>query len=179
MKLRTLAVAGAAMFAFAGCSGGTHSSANRPAATPSARDAHQALIDATKCMRANGYPDWPDPVTNDSGDWVIPDSAPDVEKPAACADLFRAGKGGGQRPSRPPLSAEELAKARRWAECIRAHNVPTWPDPDSEGYFEAPDSLQPLDSNTVVSQAMAACTSSEPTGGIKVKGSGPTKPANH
>ncbi|MEU7873132.1 hypothetical protein [Dactylosporangium sp. NPDC049140] len=73
---------------------------------------------------------------------MIPDSAPDVEKPAACADLFRAGKGGGQRPSRPPLSAEELAKARRWAECVRAHNVPTWPDPDSEGYFEAPDSLQ-------------------------------------
>jgi hypothetical protein len=40
----------------------------------------------------------------------------------------------------PPPSAEELAKMAKFAQCLRTHGFPDWPDPDSRGAFLVPDS---------------------------------------
>ncbi|MFG2043533.1 hypothetical protein [Dactylosporangium sp. NPDC048998] len=117
-------------------------------------------------MRENGYPDWPDPVRFEDGHWGFPDSAPNVQPPSACARLFIAGKN--EQGPKPPTSAEYLAQARRWAGCMRAHGLPDWPDPDSEGYFDPPEHLRAKD-NVEQHNATNACTSQEPPQGTFMK----------
>jgi hypothetical protein len=36
----------------------------------------------------------------------------------------------------PPLTAEEIENARRYAECMRTNGAPDFPDPGPEGYFD-------------------------------------------
>ena len=63
------------MLALTACTGGGGGSA---APSPTHGPAPQALADAARCMRDNGYPEWPDPVRYEDGHWGWPDSAPDV-----------------------------------------------------------------------------------------------------
>jgi hypothetical protein len=126
-------------------------------------------------MRDNGVPNWPDPVRLENGRWGWPDSAPDVQPPAACADLFNRGKQQ-QQASAKPVSDAEMTQLRTWAACVRSHDVPDWPDPDSDGTFNPPARLQPLDQNSTLLNANRACASLEPPGGININpGAQPTK----
>ena len=173
MKLRTLAAAGAiTIIALAGCGGGGGGggggSNGQSTAASNGPDRRQTLMEAAKCARENGRPDWPDPTLNENGDWAFPDSVLDTGPPAACAAQFRSAKGH-QGPSRRPLSAAEMAELRKWADCIRTHNVPDWPDPDDEGVFHPPAGLGPAESNPQLRDAQAACKSLEPASGVKVR----------
>ncbi|MFC6015639.1 hypothetical protein ACFP2T_05465 [Plantactinospora solaniradicis] len=168
MKLRTLAVAGATIIALAGCSSGGGDSDAEPAAAPSADDRQQTLTEAAKCARENGRPDWPDPQLDDNGEWAFPEDVLDTRPPAACDDLFRSAKGAAP-PSRAPLSAADMDQLRKWAECIRSHNIPNWPDPDSEGVFIPPSDMHPLENNSAWRGARTACKSQEPPNGARVR----------
>jgi hypothetical protein len=136
---RTLAVVLAtAMIAIAGCDNNTPSGAH-PSASAST-DARAAWLDVAKCMRANGYPNFPDPVQIAQGVWDIPqstgDPAGDVNVPA-CDALIRKAKQGTNAAEQP--SARDMAKLRQYAKCMRAHGMPNHPDPDSDGNFGVDD----------------------------------------
>ena len=77
-KLRVLVVAAtlATLAALAGCGGG------EPAARPTSGVDHDKLVEAVKCMRASGFPDFPDPI-QDEGFWVIPEPAANLTPPPA------------------------------------------------------------------------------------------------
>jgi hypothetical protein len=170
MKFRMLPVAATAMLALTACTGGGGGSA---APGPTGGAVPKALVDAAKCMRDNGFPEWPDPVRLEDGHWGFPDSAPQVAAPPACAELFRAAKSA-QRPSR---AAPDLAKLRQWAACVRAHGVVDWPDPGSDGLFDPPARLKPIEDSPELNAATGPCESLEPPGGIGfVPGNGPSKP---
>jgi hypothetical protein len=164
MKFRLLPVAATAMLALSACTGGRGSSGPSPA--PGGPPA--ALVEAAKCMRANGLPQWPDPVRRPDGRWGWPDDAPEVTAPPACEELMRQGKSG-QQPSRRPLSAADMTLLRKWADCVRAHGIADWPDPDADGQFDPPARLRPLASNQELAAVSRACEALEPPGGIGMK----------
>jgi hypothetical protein len=162
-----LVVSGLAVIALAACSGG-HSSTPRPSASASAGavDLRTAWLNVSKCMRANGYPDFPDPVENANGQWEIPESAvagnPQVP---ACDALGRQAKQASKEASRP--SAENLAKIQQYARCMREHGVHDFPDPDEYGEMDV---TQDMRGNPAFDTARDACHQylpPQPPGGKK------------
>jgi hypothetical protein len=143
--------------ALAGCSaaGGTTSAATS-SSTPD--DETMAIVN---CYRAHGDPSFPDPVYDPSdGRWhfaVSPGSAPDSTQ-RACQHLFPTDN------SSPPVPQAQFQALVRLAQCIRQHGVPAWPDPDPDGSYPLPPSLQ---TKTPASEdALRACQQYVPSGGI-------------
>lgn len=149
---RCVLVLAAVLVALAGCGGG-----GKAGSQPSSGVDHEKLVEASRCMRNNGFPDFPDPIEDD-GRWVIPPPAADLTPPPACMDLFRGAKG---RPPQRQLSAEELTQRRKWADCIRKNGIPNVPDPDSDGNFNLPPELQPITNQPNWAKAREACKSFE------------------
>ena len=116
----------------AGC--GT-SSASHPAASPNV--AAQSLA-FSKCMRAHGVPDFPDPGDSLSGPYnsiagiAIPPTI-DLQSPAfqhaqgSCRSLLAAVFSPQGKPSITPSMKTTLIDH---AQCMRAHGVPSYPDPE-------------------------------------------------
>jgi hypothetical protein len=95
-----------------------------PSATAGPTRVHAALAYA-RCMRSHGVPDFPDPTSN--GNFVLPSSSVSSQETAAnqvCNHLLNVG---------PPLNAAQTQHALRqlvkYAQCMRAHGVPNFPDP--------------------------------------------------
>jgi hypothetical protein len=99
-----------------------------------------------QCLRDNGFPNIADPVmVNGRPEIPEPDTPPspavEEQARAACqpiADRLEAavsGSGEGGDGDGPPLSPEDAAKARGYAECMREHGLAGFPDPDSTGTF--------------------------------------------
>ena len=89
--MRAAAVIGlAAAASLAGCGGGP----DAPSGTESARTTQRtAFLEVARCMRAHGYPNFPDPVQDEQGRWKFPDSAPQTQtQPPACSQLARRAK---------------------------------------------------------------------------------------
>ena len=96
-----------------------------------------------QCLREHGVPNLPDPVMVDGR----PEFADISDLPSESVEramtqcrsisdrLRTATAGSGREEQQPPLSAEDLAKARRYAECMRDHGLAGFPDPDSTGLF--------------------------------------------
>lgn len=106
-----------------GCGSGGNSS---PQAAVSA--GYTQALKYANCMRANGVPSFPDP--SGDGNNIELGSGLDPQSPAfrtaaeACAKLQ---PGGG--PAFPHLSESRKLAALHFARCMRAHGVPTFPDP--------------------------------------------------
>ncbi|MGI5241079.1 hypothetical protein [Dactylosporangium sp. CA-139066] len=150
-RLVLLGAAATLALALAGCGGGA------PAAAPSGGADHGMLVEAAQCMRDHGFADFPDPVQAE-GRWVIPPPASDLTPPPECLDKFRGAKG---TDPRRPLSADQIAQRRTWAECIRGHGIPDVPDPDGEGNFVLPTGAAPLTGRPQWNEAREACRSLE------------------
>ncbi len=149
-----------ASFTLAGCASGagSGSSAAQTGGTPDA-----STMAIVTCYRTHGDPSFPDPVYDPSdGRWhfaVSPGSAP-ASTQAACQHLFPSDN------ASPPVPQAQFQQLVRLAQCIRQHGVPTWPDPDPDGSFPLPPSLQtktPADG-----AALGACKQYIPNGGIDV-----------
>jgi hypothetical protein len=90
----------------------------------------QALL-YSKCMRANGVPDFPDPQRQGNGVKVSVDK--DANTPAmkkalvACRDKLPQGDADG-----PDGGHIDSAKLVDWTKCMRA-KLPKFPDPDVRG----------------------------------------------
>ncbi len=127
----------------------------------------QALAYA-RCMRSHGVPDFPDPTPGPGGGFAFqingsPGSDLDRNDPrrqaagAACRSLLPGGE------QAPALSARKLAAEVKWAQCMRSHGLPGFPDPNAQGAF---DSSRFDDSSPAFQTASKACTALEPTGPI-------------
>jgi hypothetical protein len=89
--------------------------------------------------------------------------------------IFTAGWSGANGPAiaalvpggshAPPVSTQQLAAEVRWAGCLRAQGVLSFPDPNSQGAF---DSSKFDDRSPAFQTARNACKSVEPTGAIPV-----------
>lgn len=94
------------------------------------RSVHPSALAFSRCMRANGVPNFPDP--QPGGGFEFPASGAVSASPA-----FRSAQARCQRyaPSVGPLSpgappsAKTLAQLRRIASCMREHGVSQFPDP--------------------------------------------------
>ena len=114
-----------------------------------------------RCMRSHGIQDFPDPTTSPGGGVGIevhggPGSDLDRNNPRfmaanhACRSLEPGGGG------TPPQSAQQIAAEVKWAHCMRAHGLPSFPDPDRQGAF---DSSKFDESTPAFQSASTACQS--------------------
>ena len=132
------ALLGAALLALAGSLALTGCTGSHPGPAPSASaavgrdDARAAWLRVAECMRANGYPDFPDPTQDEHGVWNV--SYPiQGGGPAACDALVRRAKVGSNALDR--ISPSQMAGLREYAACMRSHGVAQFPDPDEDGNY--------------------------------------------
>jgi hypothetical protein len=117
-------------------------------------------------MRTHGIADFPDP-----------DSSGNIDlkslHPAAGSDLdpndprFKAALTA-CKSLQPTQSAaqqdQDAAQALKWAQCFRAHGVPNFPDPDSNGRISVGSLRRAgIDTNPQFQAAAAACAQYQPT----------------
>jgi hypothetical protein len=118
----------------------------------------------SQCIRSHGVPNFPDPVQTPSGGYgyrtvgIDPNSASFQGALQACKTLPSPWNSTGQQ-----LSPAEQQAWLNWAQCIRAHGLPDFPDPTFSGH-EVHDS-RVGSSSPQLQQAMAACKSQMPSVG--------------
>ena len=152
----TATLAGIALLA-AACSGGA-----KPVSA--ALTNYQKALAYSQCMRAHGEPGFPDPQPN--GDLLI--NGPKDHLNGAL--MNSAGKACQHlMPKSPPLTAAQqqklTAEALKFVACMRAHGLPTFPDPKvSSGGIEMqlPRSIMP--NSAVFKNAQQACKNLFPFG---------------
>ncbi len=105
--------------AVAGCGG----SSNAPRAA-----SFSTAVKFSKCMRSHGVPNFPDPTSggdlNLGGTGINPQSPSFQGAQKACAKFQPGGAG-----VFPKTSAAQTRQAVRFAQCMRAHGEPNFPDP--------------------------------------------------
>ena len=151
----------AASAVLAGCGSGGGPAGTRTTQGGGAPDTSISSLIA--CYRAHGDPSFPDPVYDpNDGRWhfaISPNSAPASTR-QACQRLTR-----NMTASRPVPQAQ-FQQLVRLAGCIRQHGVPNWPDPDPDGAFGLPPSLQKK--TPAYARAAQACQRYMPSGGLNV-----------
>jgi hypothetical protein len=110
------ALASAALLA--ACSGG-------PAHTAGQTGSHSALAYA-QCMRSHGLPNFPDP--NAQGGFSLPSGITPNSPQYLTADKACQSKEGGGHLS-PAKFAQLETRLLKFAQCMRTHGVPGYPDP--------------------------------------------------
>lgn len=142
--------------------GGSTSSSPSAQSGNSAKPFDQHFVAFAACMRSHGEPDYPDPQFTSSGGVRISPGHADPGSPAfksanrACHQLLPNG-------GAPVGAATTQAKAQevKFADCMRVHGVPNFPDPSHDGAFDLPAGL---DSNAPrFAQAEHACNSVQPS----------------
>ncbi len=133
----------------AGCGGGSnsHSSPNSSSFGGNVSRARAQYLGYAGCMRSHGVSGYPDPVVSGSADslsvGISPGSA-DPNSPAfksanrACHHLLpnrgaQAGPGG--------ISTQQQAQDVLFADCMRSHGVPSFPDIDHDGASILPSTI--------------------------------------
>ena len=143
------ALAGTALLA-AACGGG-----GAPASAQLTN--YQKALAFSQCMRAHGEPGFPDPQPN--GNLLI-----DGRKDHLNGALMNSASKACQHlmPKAPPLTASQqqklIARTLRFVACMRAHGLPTFPDPqvNSSGIaMQLPKGIQP--GSPVFRAAQQAC----------------------
>jgi hypothetical protein len=129
----------------AGCSalGGNPRAAGTGTPTASSSSPSAATYrQAAECIRAHGVPSFPDPTQNpQTGRWDLPSGTrkPPLSTLNACRSILsRLPETKGDAEDDPPLTAAEMAKAKKFAQCMRQHGLTDWPDPNATGEFMLP-----------------------------------------
>jgi hypothetical protein len=94
-----------------------------------------------RCMRSNGVPNWPDPSSTGAFD----KSKLTPQQLGASRSRVQAGQSacrhllpnGGTGPTAAQVQ-QVKAQALRFSQCVRAHGVPNFPDPDRTGRIPDP-----------------------------------------
>ncbi len=156
----------------AGCSGGSTvpavgspgGSAPAAAAGSGAGSPLAEAVAYSQCLRSHGVPNFPDPVQTPSGGYgyrtagIDPNSAAFQAALQGCRALPSPWNSTGQQ-----LTPTQQQAWLNWAQCIRAHGVPAFPDPTFSGR-EVRDSGIGSNSSQLQS-AMDACKSQMPSVG--------------
>jgi hypothetical protein len=118
----------------------------------------------SECMRSHGVPNFPDPVQTPSGHYgyrtngIDPNSAAFQGAIQACKSLPSPWNPTGQQ-----LSTSQQQAWLKWAQCVRTHGQPDFPDPTFSG-TEVHDAGVGSSSPQLQS-AMDACKSQRPSVG--------------
>lgn len=161
----------------AGCSGGAPSptaatAGTQPSSTVapaggSGASGSSPLAQAvaySQCMRSHGVSNFPDPVQTPDGGYgyrtngIDPNSAAFQGALQACKALPSPWNSTGQQ-----LTSAQQQAWLNWAQCIRAHGLPNFPDPTFSG-SEVHDSGVASNSPQL-QQAMGACKAQRPSVG--------------
>lgn len=163
-RRRTASLAGSLVaigLLISGCGGGSTSS--RAPSTDVANIGRQALAFAT-CMRSRGVSGYPDPQVADSGNGVQvrispgtanPDSSAFKNADRACQYLFP------DLVARSASSGQQQQQDLKFADCVRSHGVPAFPDADRHGAFTLPATMN--QQAPQFERAMTACTNEQPS----------------
>ncbi|MGH2883896.1 MAG: hypothetical protein ACRDPA_14575 [Solirubrobacteraceae bacterium] len=144
-----------------GCGG---SPAKSSAANPSGANIASQFVAYAACMRSHGLSGYPDPQTSASGNNVQvtispgslnPDSPAFKAADRACHRLLP--NGGTPAASGPHEQVQDL----QFADCMRSHGVPNFPDADRHGAFTLPSTMNQQAPQFKL--AATACTHAEPS----------------
>jgi hypothetical protein len=108
------------------------SNSSSPGSTAGQQTKYQQMVDFSQCMRSHGVPNFPDPGSGgalaiDGNTLHVSHSVMQAAQ-SACRHLL---PNGGQ-----PTAAERqqaISQALRFAQCMRTHGVPSFPDPKMSG----------------------------------------------
>ena len=158
-RTATLAAAVGIALLAAACGGGGTAAGPGASAKPSASKAQAQALAFSQCMRAHGVPKFPDPTINGNaisigGSMNSLDVSQSVLQAAmqACRKLMPNGGAPGNSP-------QDIAADVKFAQCMRSHGEPGFPDPNSSGVFV----LNGIDpSSSAFEAAQQACKSVMP-----------------
>ncbi|MDE3134736.1 MAG: hypothetical protein KGL15_11770 [Acidobacteriota bacterium] len=112
---------------------------------PKHRSAGNAMLAISKCMRAHGVTNFPDPSghgINIGGTGINPRSPAFQKAQSTC---FKLMPGGG--PQGHPATAAQIKQADQNAQCMRAHGITGYPDPIISQ--ESPTALNPANYSSI------------------------------
>jgi hypothetical protein len=145
----------------AGCSASGGSGA-ATTTTEGQQAAEAVLREFVGCARANGMPDAPDLQLDSNGQVNIPEGTPDPPKNVerACRSIWERlpASARGER-QRPPA---DMLALLRYARCMREHGIADFPDPDADGRFALPPSMQARGKTPGFLRATQACRQLNP-----------------
>ena len=142
----SIAPLAAASLLVSGCGGGSNSpgSSNASASGGSPAQIQQDEMNFAGCIRSHGLAGYPDPVVSSSANHLQVTISPgslDPNSPGfrsadrACHHyLPNAGVQGSPGGSGTQQQAQDVV----FADCMRSHGVPSFPDPDHDGVFTLP-----------------------------------------
>jgi hypothetical protein len=126
-----------------------------------------------RCIRAHGYPDFPDPQVDSHGYPHFPDPHQDKSiagrLQGACGAILARLPAAAQN---GPVTAAQLREETLFAACMRRHGLQYWPDPRPDGTFPLTNTPYAAEGKTgPVLAAMHACRQYDNFGSISVSGS--------
>jgi hypothetical protein len=140
------------------------SSARTSAASPGVANIGKQVVAFAVCMRSRGLSGYPDPQISGSADHMQikispgslnPDSPAFKTADGACHRLLP--NGGTPAASSPQEHEQDL----QFADCMRSHGVPGFPDADHDGAFTLPSTMN--QQAPQFKRATTACTHVEPS----------------
>ncbi|MGH3714023.1 MAG: hypothetical protein ACRDT4_11270 [Micromonosporaceae bacterium] len=87
-----------------------------------------------RCMRENGVPDFPDPDVEGGGVRLRAPEGMDKKKVDAAMEKCKQYLPNAGEP--PPADPKRRAQMLKYAQCMREHGVPKFPDPDDDGRMQ-------------------------------------------
>ena len=159
--VKTLFVASLTGLFLVGC-GSASQSVSHASPTPNVAAIVRQLMD---CIHTHGAPDYPDPTLDDRGlpRWPDGTAAPPQSVIDACQSIF-------DRLPQPDrghiLTPAELHLAQQFAQCMREHGYPDWPDPNPDGSYPLPTHITAEGKSPHLLAAWQACARFNPSGHI-------------
>jgi hypothetical protein len=147
-----------------GCGDGSSTSSMR---SSSVRQTRGQFVGYAACMRSHGVAGYPDPQVSASANSVSVRISPGSANPnspgfssadRACHHLLPNGGAQG-RPGHS--SAAQAAQDVVFADCLRSHGVPGFPDPGRDGVFTLPATIN--EQAPAFVRAMHACEKAQPS----------------
>ncbi|HZO49328.1 MAG TPA: hypothetical protein VFB26_04200, partial [Gaiellaceae bacterium] len=112
-----------------------------PAAPGGGGSSHDRALAYAGCLRRSGVPNWPDPTSSGAFDKtkLTPQQLGASASRISAAETACRGlsPNGGRTPDQAQR-ARVAAQARSFSRCVRAHGVPGFPDPGSDGRIPDP-----------------------------------------
>jgi hypothetical protein len=169
MRLHRLLAPALALALLAGCGPSGHSAA---APSPSSSMSEAQILEIgrqfAQCVRDHGVVGFPDPILID-GHLAAPNDQGGTDakqalgnNPAAedaCKSILERIPASADRRKDHIPTAAEMQQLLRYAQCMRDHGVPDWPDPQSNGDFPLSAQLQSEGKSPRVVAGFAACSS--------------------
>lgn len=158
MKIFAIPLTAISIAALAGC--------GQPAQTQSETPT-QVWHELVACARAHGMPNLPEPTVDSQGQAHFPPGTPKPSQATqqACQTIYNRLPASVRNGSTPDITMEI-----RFAQCMRAHGLTDWPDPNASGDYPLPADLRTsMKSGPLwdrIKTAWDACRAFNPSGHI-------------